>query len=120
MPARAVAVRGSGGGPARAAEFLWTYTVFTDKLSTCGERGAMGERWLTVLSGGTPSAPPKLLPELAWFDSLEGLEAKAGIKPGTPVVIDLGRLHADPENYRTERVFTEFLRTSRWSRLKQG
>ncbi|KLO47481.1 MULTISPECIES: hypothetical protein [Mycobacteriaceae] len=80
----------------------------------------MGERWLTVLSGGTPSAPPKLLAELAWFDSLEGLEAKAGIKPGTPVVIDLGRLHADPENYRTERVFTEFLRTSRWSRLKQG
>ncbi|MCG7606792.1 MULTISPECIES: hypothetical protein [Mycobacterium] len=87
---------------------------------TSDERSVMGGRWLTVLSGGGSSGPPKFLPELAWFDSLEDLEAKAGIKPGTPVIIDTARLHADPEEYRTERVFTEFLRTSRWPRLKQG
>ncbi len=81
--------------------------------------GVMGDRWLTVLSGGSPSAPTNLLPELAWVE-LDELEAQAGIKPGTPVIIDLARLHADPEGYRTEWVFTEFLRTSRWSRLKQG
>ena len=80
----------------------------------------MSDRWLTVLTGGSPSAPANFLPELAWFDSLEGLEARAGIRPGTPVIIDLVRLHTDPEGYRTERVFTEFLRTSRWPRLTQG
>ena len=80
----------------------------------------MSGRWLTVLSGGSPSAPPNFLPELARFDSIEDLEARAGIRPGTPVIIDLVRLHADPEGYRTERVFTEFLRTSRWPRLTQG
>lgn len=84
------------------------------------ERGVVGDSWLTVLSGGRSSAPPHFLPELAWFDSLEDLEATAGIRPGTPVIIDLTRLRADPEGYRTERVFTEFLRTSRWSRLTQG
>lgn len=78
------------------------------------------DTWLTVLSGGNSSAPAHFLPELAWFDSLEDLEAQAGIKPGTPVIIDLARLAADPESYRPERVFTEFLRTSRWPRLKQG
>lgn len=88
--------------------------------STSDERVVMGSRWLTVLSGGRPSAPPNFLPELAWFDSLEELETQAGIKPGTPVIIDLAQLHAEPEGYRTERVFAEFLRTSRWSRLKQG
>lgn len=87
---------------------------------TSDERGVMDGRWLTVLSGGNPSAPPDFVREVASFDSVEELEALAGIKPGTPVIIDLLRLHADPEGYRTERVFTEFLRTSRWSRLKQG
>lgn len=80
----------------------------------------MSDRWLTVLSGGGSSAPADFIPELAWFDSLEDLEARAGIKSGTPVIIDLARLAEDPENYRPERVFTEFLRTSRWPRLKQG
>ncbi|MGV0740695.1 hypothetical protein ABQF35_24795 [Mycobacterium syngnathidarum] len=60
------------------------------------------------------------MPELAWCESLDELERQAGIMPGTPVVIDLARLRTAPEKYRTEHVFTEFLRTSRWPRLKQG
>lgn len=51
----------------------------------------MSGRWLTVLSGGSPSGPPNFLPELAWFDSLDELETQADIKPGTPVIIDLAR-----------------------------
>ena len=84
------------------------------------EWGVVTDRWLTVLSGGRSSAPPHFLPELGWFDSPEDLEAQGGIMPGTPVIIDLARIRTEPERYRTERVFTEFLRTSRWSRLKQG
>lgn len=80
----------------------------------------MSDRWLTVFSGGNASAPTHFLPELAGFESLEELEASAGIKPGTPVMIDLARLRSDPEGYRTERVFTEFLRTSRWPRMTHG
>lgn len=84
------------------------------------ELGVVGDRWLTVLSGGGSSAPPDFLPELAWFASLEDLETEASNKPGTPVIIDLARLHTDPEGYQTERVFTEFLRASRCSRPTQG
>ncbi|MGW0162989.1 hypothetical protein ACWDUN_27075 [Mycobacterium sp. NPDC003323] len=84
------------------------------------EKKVLDKRWLTVLAGGNSSTPPDLLPELTWCGSLEDLERQAGIKPGTPIVIDLARLRTSPETYRTERVFTEFLRTSRWPRLKQG
>ena len=81
----------------------------------------MDDRWLTVLSGGSPSAHQDIFPpELELVKPLEELETQAGIKPGTPVLIDLERLNANPEAYRTDRVFTEFLRTSRWPRLKQG
>lgn len=83
-------------------------------------RKPLDKRWLTVLSGSRQASSLNRVPELELWPSLEDLEIEAGIKPGTPVVVDLVRLRAAPERYRTEHVFTEFLRTSRWPRLKQG
>ena len=77
-------------------------------------------QWLQVLSGGRPSAPDTFLRGLVTIDSLEELEGRARIKIGTPIMIDLEDLHRDPENYRPEPVFTEFLRTSKWSRMGEG
>jgi hypothetical protein len=68
----------------------------------------MSDRRMTVLAGGSASAPPSYRPELARIGSLGRQQARAGSKSGTLIVVNLSLLHADSEGYRRERVFAGF------------
>lgn len=72
-------------------------------------------RWVSGWSGGPAQAPPHFLPELDLYPNIAALEESAGIAPKTPVLLDLSR-----RSGLLDAVFSEFLRRSKLSRMKEG